>query len=443
METLMKLLEMVRKYAFWMVDFLKGGKVRKHYRDILFEIRDASSDKAVQRREKDLSDLLSHAVSTTRFYKDKKGFSSLADFPVINKSVVRGAFDSLVSSKFEQSELIPVVTSGSTGTPFKVYHDRNKRLRNSADAIVFAQMAGYTVGDRLISMKTFVRGTKKKPLNYWMENTIPVDVIKLNDIQIDALLRQMENNRSTYIIVGYSSALDLVSKYVERNNYGTINAEVTSVIAISETLNGYTKKILQKYFGARVLSRYSNLENGIIAQQELAASGRYIINTASYVVEILKMDSDEQAERGQMGRIVVTDLFNYGLPLIRYDTGDVGTLSQDSSNKGNMYLDIVEGRKLDLLYDTNGNLVSCTIVLNHMRQYPEIRQYQLIQEGPIEYTLKINAGDTFTGEVKLINELKTYLGEDSIFRVEYVDEIPLLSSAKRKAIASNYSPPHS
>jgi len=367
----------------------------------------------------------------------------LADFSVINKSVVRGAFDSFVSSKFEQSELIPVVTSGSTGTPFKVYHDRNKRLRNSADAIVFAQMAGYTVGDRLISMKTFVRGTKKKPLNYWMENTIPIDVIKLNDIQIDALVRQMENNRSTYIIVGYSSALDLVSKYVERNKYGTINAEVTSVIAISETLNGYTKKILQKYFGAPVLSRYSNLENGIIAQQELAASGRYIINTASYVVEILKMDSDEQAERGQMGRIVVTDLFNYGLPLIRYDTGDVGTLSQDSRNKGNMYLAIVEGRKLDLLYDTNGNLVSCTIVLNHMRQYPEIRQYQLIQEGPKEYTLKINADDTFTGEVKLTNELKTYLGEDSIFRVEYVVEIPLLSSAKRKAIASNYSPTHS
>jgi phenylacetate-CoA ligase len=434
----MRLLEISRKYAFWLLDFLKGGKVRKHYRDIMLVLNHASSNEASQRQGKNLSAILRHAVTTTQFYKQKNGYRSLNDFAVINKSIVRESFDSFISSGFDKSELISVVTSGSTGTPFKVYHDKNKKLRNSADTIFFAQMAGYDLGYKLVYMKIFVKDKMKNPVSYWMENTIPVDVIRLNETQIEGLLRRMENNKSTYTIIGYSSALELVCKYLEKKKYGGVNANVKSVIAMSETLNDYTKETMQKYFSALVVSRYSNLENGIIAQQETAGSGRYLINTASYVVEILKMDSDEQAEPRQTGRIVVTDLFNYGMPLIRYDTGDIGAISQDSGKKRNMYLANVEGRKLDMLYDTKGNLVSSYMVYKNMWQFTEIIQYQLIQEGRKEYTLKINADGTFTKEAKIIKEFKEYLGKDAVFTVEYVSEIPLLSSGKRKMIVNNY-----
>jgi phenylacetate-CoA ligase len=376
---------------------------------------------------------------TAQFYTDKNGFRSLDDFSVINKSVVRGSFDSFISSAFDKSELISVVTSGSTGTPFAVYHDKNKKLRNSADAIFFAQMAGYHLGDRLIYMKIFVKEKMKNPFNYWMENTIPLDVIRLNDTQIEGLLRRMEDDKSTYSIVGYSSALELVCKYLDKKKYGRVKADVRAVIAVSETLNNYTKEAMKRYFDAPVVSRYSNLENGIIAQQETGGLGRYIINTASYVVEIVKMDSDEQAEPGQTGRIVVTDLFNYGMPLIRYDTGDIGVMSEDSRKTGNMYLEKVEGRKLDQLYDTKGNLVSSYIVYKNMWQYTEVKQYQLIQEGPKEYVFKINADSAFTREAKLIDEFKTYLGKDAMFTVDYVSEIPSLSSGKRRFVVNNYS----
>ncbi len=223
--------------------------------------------------EKIIAEILNHAVKTTQFYKDKNGFKFLGDFSVINKAIVREALDSFVSGEFEQSELIPIVTSGSTGTPFKVYHDRGKKLRNSADAICFAQMAGYTLGDRIIYMKIFVKEKMKNPVKYWMENTIPVDVIRMDDAQIKGLLRQMEDDRCTYSIVGYSSALELVCKYLDKKSYGRVKADVRAVIAISETLNDYTKNALQKYFGTPVVSRYSNLENGIIAQQETDGSG--------------------------------------------------------------------------------------------------------------------------------------------------------------------------
>jgi phenylacetate-CoA ligase len=429
----MKLLEKSRLVLFWITDFLNGSPIKTHFKEVSNTFQTPFNKVS----ENNLLKVLSHSIQTTKYYKTLSTNSKLSDFPVINKATIRESFDSFCSDKYTVSELIPVVTSGSTGTPFKVYHDKNKKLRNNADTIYFASRAGFTVGDRLIYMKIFARQKMASPFHYWMQNIVPVDVIKLNDTQIAELIVQMEKSGSTFGFLGYSSALELVCKYLEKNRTEKVKADVKSIISMSESLNEYTKEITKKYFGISAVSRYSNLENGIIAQQEPDGSGRYLVNTASYVVEFLKIDSDEPAEPGKAGRIVVTDLFNYGMPLIRYDTGDIGTFSTESDN-GNTYLSSIEGRKLDLLYDTSGNLVSSYIVYKNMWQYTEIIQYQLIQEGQKDYTFKINAESVFTKEETLVSEFKEYLGEDAVFNVEYVTEIPLLDSGKRRKIVNNY-----
>ena len=195
---------------------------------------------------------------------------------------------------------------------------------------------------------------------------------------------------------------------------------------------------MEKYFGVPVHSRYSNLENGIIAQQEAGSKGRFLINTASYHVEILKMDSDQNAGEGELGRIVITDLFNRAMPMIRYDTGDIGAMECDPGNESKRYLSTVEGRKLDLLYDTGGALISSYLVYKNMWQYPEIDQYQLVQESADQYTFRINTRGSFEKERQLVDEFKSFLGQDADFRLEYVSEIPLLASGKRRKIVNNY-----
>ena len=85
------------------------------------------------------------------------------------------------------------------------------------------------------------------------------------------------------------------------------------------------KENLEKHFNTKVVSRYSNEEMGILAQQSnIEQNNAFNINWASYYVEILKMDTNEKANLGELGRIVITDLFNFSMPLIRYDTGDLG-----------------------------------------------------------------------------------------------------------------------
>jgi len=434
----MNLLEKFRQFAFWSLDFMSGGHIKNHYNEVCRAMQNPLDSVNDSVSKKNLTELLNHAINTTKFYNRLNLYSNLTDFPVVNKAIIRESFDAFSSGIYGKSDLIPVVTSGSTGTPFKIYHDRNKKFRNHADTIYFASLAGYQIGAKLIYMKIFARQKTRSPLHYWMQNILPVDVIKLNDSQIAQIINQMKKDKSPFNFLGYSSSLELVCKYLDKNYTGKVDANVKSVISISESLNEYTKVTFKKYFNIQAVSRYSNLENGIIAQQVTDDSGRYLVNTASYVLEILKMDSNETAEFGQPGRIVVTDLFNYGMPLIRYDTGDIGTYSKESDNFGNTYLSSIEGRKLDLLFDTSGNLVSSYIVYKNMWQYTEIIQYQLIQESKNEYVFKINIEGTFNRELQLINEFKEYLGNDAIFKVEYVSEIPLLNSGKRRKIVNNY-----
>ena len=184
------------------------------------------------------------------------------------------------------------------------------------------------------------------------------------------------------------------------------------------------------------------MENGIIAQQLSGGSGEFLINDASYFLEILELDSDLPVKEGKPGRIVITDLFNYRMPLIRYDTGDIGILeSREIFGVSRQVFTSIEGRRMDLIYDTRGSLVSSYVITNNMWKYMEIRQYQFIQTSEREYLFKINTDLPFEQEKELISEFTNYFGEDSIISVEYVSEIPLLASGKRKKVMNSCNNP--
>jgi phenylacetate-CoA ligase len=432
-----KLAGQARRRAFWFVDLLKGGPVRRHLKDIDFLLNGAGSEAFVRRHEQDLNKLLKHAVNCCAFYSAYSG-DSVSVFPVVNKSLIKAQQEQFMARGFDPGKMYSVTTSGSTGTPFQTFQDGQKRQRNSADTIYFAGLTGFKIGYRLFYLKIWVEKKMRSKLAYRFQNMLPVDVIHLNDREIQSLIDRMKRVRSHSGILAYASALELICQYLDRKQAPPVRTRVKSIIAMSESLNDYTRTGMEKYFGVPVVSRYSNLENGIIAQQEAGGKLRFLINSASYHVEILKMDSDDQAGEGELGRIVITDLFNRAMPMIRYDTGDIGAIETDPVNESRMYLSTVEGRKLDLLYDTDGALVSSYIVYKNMWQYPEIDQYQLVQDDANLYTFRINSRGTFEKEKQLVDEFKSFLGQDADFRVEYVTEIPLLASGKRRKIVNNY-----
>ena len=431
-------IEKLRKLAFWTVDFFKGGSVRSHYNDIRFILENYNSKESQHRRQKHLDNLLNHAIATTRFYSAYENFKSLEDFPIINKSIIRENIEEILSSKYEDKNNYEMSTSGSSGTPFKTLQNKNKKIRNTADTIYFKKRAGFEIGYKLYYIRKWFKMHTKSNLMTRMRNIEMVDVTEFSDDYLLSFVKNLQNDTSTKVMIGYSSAFRDICNYLERTNAEPIISNISCIIAMSEALSDRTRDALKKYFNAPVLSRYSNLENGILSIQLPEQGELFHINWASYFIEILHPDKDIPVNYGELGRVVVTDLFNHCMPMIRYDTGDLAIMTDNNTHySGAPGFVRVEGRKMDMLYNTKGNVQSPFIIF-HLEPYADIKQFQLIQEGEKSYILKLNVESTFNSQNELIDMFKSYLGDDAEIEIKYVEEIPQLSSGKRRLTVNNY-----
>ena len=428
-------LERLRNLSYKLLDLLHGVRVKKHYDDIKFLMQHYGSEKANQKRASYLNNILHHAVTTCDYFKQYKNYNSIADFPVTDRNIIADNFADFLSSTYKNKKNHEVSTSGSTGVPFVTLHNKQKCLRHNAEIIYLGERANFTLGQKLIYFKLWPEIRAKS----WIRNTCYYSVLGLDEEGIDEMMADVQKHCKTGLL-GYSSAFERICRHLDRTNAKPMNhCNVNSIIAMSERLNDYTKKAVKKYFNTTIVSRYSTMELGIMAQEEINRAGYFKINSGSFFIEIFDMNKDIPVTPGTYGRIVVTDLFNYAAPLIRYDTGDVGQLEIVKDSKGNEepFLVNVEGRKLDLILNTKGEILPSQIS-SYMAKYGDFKQFQFVQCGEKEYILKLNTDKKVEQEDELIAEYKSVLGDDAIIKIEYVDGIPLLGSGKKKEVENTY-----
>lgn len=433
----MEIGEYLRNYLFWMQDAFKGFPVRRHFNNVKY-IMKKGNDEILKKK---LEGILEHAHSTTTFYSEFDYSGGIQSFPIIDKNLIRNNTDAFLSNQFSDKERIPAITSGSTGTPFKTYQHKDKKYRNTADTLYFASLAGYYLGNKLYYFKIWSEYNKKSTMLQKMQNIIPIDVLNLRS-KSKEVIHQLNSNHSPVSFLGYVSAFETLCKALEKENTLSPSLKVASIITMSEGLNEYTARMGSHFFKCPVLSRYSNIENGILAQQTLDCPDVFLINRASYYVEIIDLESNKVLPNGQLGRIVVTDLYNQAMPLIRYDTGDLGVMDTKVINGVEQQVFTkIEGRKLDQIFNTKGELLSSYIVYKNMWNYTEIEQYQFVQKDRNKYIFRISMDGRFERESQLKAEFLEYLGQDADFSIEYVKEIPLLDSGKRKKVVNEMNLP--
>ncbi|OEK08541.1 hypothetical protein A8C32_03550 [Flavivirga aquatica] len=431
MKLLTYTLENLRNNSYWFLDFIKNSPIKKHTNDISFILENFSNKKSEDLRKNKLEKIVNHARETTPFYKEYKKFE---DLPIVNKNTIRNSREAFQSNAFNKEQLRTVSTSGSTSIALEIDQNPNKIKRNTADSIYFGKLAGFRIGYKLLYLRNWDKHLKKSSVTKFLQNIDEFEVVDINDKYIKQIIDSIKNDASRKGWLGYPSAYELVCKYLDKTNAKPINCNIKSIITMSEGVNKYTKESMSKYFKAPLVSRYSNMENGIIAQQAINQD-YYIINWASYYVEIFDLNDDTPAELGEPGRIIVTDLYNYANPFLRYDTGDIGMIDYSVTPP---ILKHVEGRKTDVIFNTKGDIVSSFIITNIV-DYKGVIQGQLIQEKQKEYTIKLNTTKEFNQEKEVLSEFTGYLGSDAIIQIDYVKEIPLLTSGKRKATVNNYS----
>lgn len=429
----------VRRTLYWTNDRIHGSKVRKHFDEIGTVLADYERGSVIQRKR--LEELLEHFTSYSEYYKPYKG-KSINEFPVVTKHILNENHDAVtIKAEYipeQETETVHVQrTSGSTGTPFAVFQDSRKRHRRIAELKYFGEDVGFKSHEKLGQCRIWTKWQSKSKWQSIKENIIPINVSKIDDETLKHICDIVRTNKIVSMRA-YASWYERLVDYLEAGKGNPSDFRtVKVVISSSEALNEDVRRKMRVLTGVPIVECYADEEAGVLAQQKID-DVNYYLNHASYYFEILKLDSDEPAEYGELGRIVITDLYNYAFPLIRYDTGDTAILAKGSEkSNGWDYISKLYGRRLDLVYDTSGNPTHPMNFARVLKNIPSIVQWQFIQKDEKKYLLKINAKQDIDLE-NVLEEVKSIVGQDADISFEMVDDIPVLASGKRKPVVCEW-----
>jgi phenylacetate-CoA ligase len=150
-------------------------------------------------------------------------------------------------------------------------------------------------------------------------------------------------------------------------------------------------------------------------------------------------ENDRQVKSGELGRIVVTDLVSYGMPLLRYDIGDMGRPSDKVCTCGiNLPLmEIVEGRKEDFIRTKEGKLVHAEYLCYTLKD-DAVKEFKMYQKDMNTLHVQIVKSPAFNEatEKTLDTKLRTALGDEIKISFEYLGAIPRETSGKLRYFVS-------
>lgn len=436
----MSLLSFFLRKKFWLKDFLNGSKMWNDFKEVHY-IR-AHVEEGELLRKRHLIDFLKFVHENTPFYKSLPYSERLQDYPIVDKNIIKSNYEKFQTPKYlipeQKGELHIQKTSGSSGNPFVFPQNEKCRIR---------RIATIKEENEIIHFHSFEKMAHLRSLHHYYNDIKGKDIYinqKLNIIYIDnsnltpdkiAKILDTFNKEKVKFVRGYMTSIDTITRYAVENN---IHLKYhPTFISVGELLLESLRKRIVEELKCNVISQYANEENGILGHSKVNGKGTYIeLNRANCYIEVLKFDSDEQVAPGELGRIVVTDFTNYAMPMIRYDIGDVATIGE-THNGILLSLDNLSGRKTDMIFKTNGEKFDLfNSITPEIYDNPLIRQWQFIQKSQFEYTLKlaIQSESIKQNESLYIKELKELLGNDSLINIEYCDEIPVMSSGKRRIV---------
>ena len=394
--------------------------------------------------------LLDHAYHHVGYYREQwqaLGFNpaavrSLADLrqlPILDRQELRTAlYFGLLSDNHRKRAIQRISTSGSTGEPLTLYVDRRQLELRWAATLRSMEWAGYRFGDRHARLWHHTIGMTasqviRERVDGWLCRRLFVPAFDMDDRIIARTMARLRRFQPV-LIDGYAESLHLMSAYV-REHGGAGGLGLRGIITSAQTLPEASRQAIEEAFGCRVFDKYGSREFSGIAYECEAHAGHHVV-AENYIVEILV--DGRPARPGEIGEVVVTDLNNFCVPLIRYRLGDLAEALDEGQGcacgRGLPRIGRIEGRLQAMILGSHGRYVPSSFFLHVMKDYDfAVRQFQVIQERHGALRLRIVKGLRYSDEVleEILGVLRRYVGAAMEIEVELVDAIPLTRAGKR------------
>ncbi len=392
--------------------------------------------------------LLRHAYDHTRFYRQRFeacGFNvdrvdsidDLAPLPAVTKHDIRLHHEDMIADNIPRSALHTSRTGGTTGHFLSFTRD-NACLPIKEAALFRCELwTGWRFGEWIgMVWPAFIdqpanSGWKPRLRNWLSSRFVALPMVAENAADTRRFAAELTRRRAT-LIKGFPNALTPVARRIR--DEGLAMPPLKGLISTGECLQPQQRRLFAEVFNCPVYDSYRGREGGIIAQQCEQLGGLHI-NADLVVVQIDDERTMPPVGDGlAYGPILLTDLFNYGMPLIRYEVGDMGALAIDSCACGRNLplLQGVGGRLADVLYTVDRRPVTPANLVPNLFWYGgKDNQFQLIQKDYERLVLRLTPPELAPEvEAQLRRQAGRIFGLSVQITFEYVDEIPLKSSGK-------------
>lgn len=389
-------------------------------------------------------DRLLDSATRTRHYQDcgprASGFGRLRQWPFTPKHALRDDPDSFTVPGVQRSGLVVDTTSGTTGTPLRIV--LTKAAVRHWYAMYEARIRrwnGVRLSDRwaMFGGQLVVPAERTTP-PFWVHNVpmrqLYMSTNHISEQNVVAMAAELRRFAPRFLI-GYPSSVALFSTLCLRRGIPLPALEVA--ISNAEPLTDAQRTVIAEAFRCPVRNTYGMGEMAAGASE--CEHGALHLWPEAGIVEVLTDDGRISDVPGDRGRLVLTGLLNFAMPLVRYEIGDRGSVPTPSRcpcKRTLPVLEAIEGRSSDFLVTPDGRYV---FWVNPIFRGLPIVEAQVVQHAvdAIEIRLVSQAGAWENGHgAELADRLGKRVGESVRIWVTELDSIPRGPSGKFRPVVS-------
>lgn len=403
----------------------------------------------LRRQSSRLTEILTWASERSPFYREAfngpRRFrpetvrEELLTLPIIGKADLQKSHEAMLVQPLP-GRVTRKVTGGSTGEAVGVVKDRAAIAAERAATAMAYGWFGVKMGDRAVRFwgapTTRERRMRFAASDFAM-NRLRFSAFAFNDADLEQYWRRCEEFRPDYFY-GYVSMIETFANFALRKGLRRQWDGLKAVITTSEVLTDPQRELIERAFGVPVQNEYGCGEVGPVAYG--CEKGSLHLMTESQVAEVLRPDGSI-AGPGESGEIVLTDLNNRAMPLIRYKVGDLAVVGgQCACGRGFPTLEKVWGREYDIVEAPDGRRYHGEFFMylfeDLRTQGASVEKFQVIQtnEASLEVRLVIrDAAEADRLEAIVQQEFERRLPSMSV-RMSRVTEIPPKPSGKSTVV---------
>jgi phenylacetate-CoA ligase len=427
----------------------------RHYR----RLRRTQFDEPTTIRERQwaaVQAMIHHAYATVPFYRDRfdqygidpeqiQNFDDYRRLPVLTKADIRGRPGRLLSDLFDPDTLHTKKTSGSTGVALVIRCDEAAMQFKRACTLRSDEWSGWRFGEPVALLwgdPEYLkrRGWRGRLRTAVLERTTGLDTLHMDEEAMHRFARKLLAKPPS-LLFGHAHSVYLFAEFWRKAGYTGLRPH--GIIATAMVLHAWQRRTIEDVFGCNVTNRYGCEEVSLIACECDRHEGLHV-NADGIYVEV-QCDGRPVAP-GEPGSLIVTDLTNRAMPILRYQIGDVAVLADRrcSCGRGLPLLDRLEGREADYVVTRAGKLISGISLTDHFGvQVAGIAQLQIIQETVDRFRFRIVRDGAFGSDsLERLRELVYQrFGEEVEYECEYVERIPQEPSGKYRFCISKVENP--